>query len=161
MHSLRQQLFGALIGLSRASESKEILESSGMALIHGLALAYDPVWEDSDMEISEVLQASVKQMIQTLHKEKSLMAPDCAACQYPCGRTADYDMAETLESAELIRNAKLKLLTLLGSIALISRDQSTKEIRQFLSDALFQISCTYEAGQLSDLILQAESLSVQ
>ena len=89
MHSLRQQLFGALIGLSRASESKEILESSGMALIHGLALAYDPVWEDSNMEISEVLQASVKQMIQTLHKEKALMAPDCAACQYPCGKDSE------------------------------------------------------------------------
>ncbi len=158
MHSLRQQLFGALIGLSRASESKEILESSGMALIHGLALAYDPVWEDSNMEISEVLQASVKQMIQTLHKEKALMAPDCAACQYPCGRTADYDMAETLEASEQLRSTKLQLLSLLGSIAIASQEQSTKEIRQFLSDALFQISCTYEAGQLTGLVQTSKNM---
>lgn len=159
MHVLRQQLFGALIGLSRASESKEILDSSGIALIHRLSLAYDPVWEDSDSEISEHMETYVKQVIETLHAEKALMAPDCAACQYPCGRTADYDMAETLESSETLRNAKLQLLTLLGSAAVASREQSTKELRQFLSDALFQISCTYEAGQLSDLILQAESFS--
>ena len=81
MHVLRQQLFGALIGLSRASESKEILDSSGMALIHGLSLAYDPVWEDSDKEISDHMEAAVNQAIQTLHTEKALMAPDCAACQ--------------------------------------------------------------------------------
>ena len=77
MHVLRQQLFGALIGLSRASESKEILDSSGMALIHGLSLAYDPVWENSDSEISEHMETSVKQVIETLHAEKALMAPDC------------------------------------------------------------------------------------
>ncbi len=158
MHSLRQQLFGALIGLSRASESKEILDSSGMALIQGLSLAYDPVWADSETEISEHIETSVKQAIQTLHTEKALMAPDCAACQYPCGRTADYDMAETLESSELLRNAKLQLLTLLGSIALASQEQSTREIRQFLSDALFQISCTYEAGQLTELIQTAQNM---
>ncbi|MBQ5659796.1 MAG: hypothetical protein IIV18_00490, partial [Lachnospiraceae bacterium] len=114
---------------------------------------------DSDKEISDHMEAAVNQAIQTLHTEKALMAPDCAACQYPCGRTADYDMAETLESSETLRNAKLQLLTLLGSAAVASREQSTKELRQFLSDALFQISCTYEAGQLSDLILQAESFS--
>ncbi len=158
MHPLRQQLFGALIGLSRASESKELLDSSGMALIRGLSLAYDPMWTDSEMEPSEDLETSVKQVIHTLHTEKALMAPDCAACQYPCGRTADYDMAETLESSELLRDAKLQLLTLLGSIAIASQKQSTKEIRQFLSDALFQISCTYEAGQLTELIQTAKNM---
>ena len=156
MHLLRQQLFGALIGLSRASESKDILESSGTALIHGLVLAYNPVWDDPDAEISADLQTSVEQMIQTLHTEKALMAPDCAACQYPCGRTADYDMAETLEASDKLRNAKLQLLTSLGSIAIASQERSTKEVRQFLSDALFQISCTYEAGQLSGLIQRAK-----
>ena len=75
MHSLRQQLFGALIGLSRASESKEILESSGSALIQGLVLAYDPIWTDPHTEVSANLQISVEQMINVLHTEKALMAP--------------------------------------------------------------------------------------
>ena len=158
MHSLRQQLFGALIGLSRASESKEILESSGSALIQGLVLAYDPVWNDPHVEISANLQTSVEQMLNVLHTEKALMAPDCAACQYPCGRTADYDMAETLEASEKLREAKVTLLSLLGQIAIIHQNGSSKEIQQFLSDALFQISCTYEAGQLAELIQSSKSL---
>ena len=157
MHELRQQLFGALIGLSRASESKEIWESSGCALIHGLTLAYDPAWADADMEVSAEFRICVEHAIESLHREKALMAPDCAACQYPCGRTADYDMAETLESSELLRTAKLHLLSLLGQIAIHAKTQDAKTIGQFLSDALFQISCTYEAGQLKDLILQAET----
>ena len=161
MHILRQQLFGALIGLSRASESKEILESSGQALIDGLKLVYDPVWNHADDEISDDFRVGAALTIDTLHKEKARMAPDCAACQYPCGRTADYDMAETLDSSESLRNAKLHLLALLGLIAIHAPTQDTKAIGQFLSDALFQISCTYEAGQLQDLILQAESLSIQ
>lgn len=166
MHLLRQQLFGALIGLSRASESKIILESSGAALMDGLVLAYDPVWDDLDSDTSEELQASVEQTIQTLHAEKALMTPDCAACQYPCGRTADYDMAETLEASDKLRDAKLQLLALLGATAINARKQGLMEqdsinIPQFLSDALFQISCTYEAGQLKELILQAEKLSTQ
>ena len=157
MHALRQQLFGALIGLSRASESKETLESTGHALIQGLKLAYNPAWDHADMEPSVNFRNSVEHAIETLHHEKALMAPDCAACQYPCGRTADYDMAETLESSEQLRNAKLHLLSLLGQIAIHTQTQHIKNNGQFLSDALFQISCTYEAGQLKDLILQAET----
>ncbi len=175
MHVLRQQLFGALVGLSRASESKEILESSGIALVHGLALAYDPVWESENMTSSEdfdvskgfkgseAFQSSVVQIIRTLHAEKAVMAPDCAACQYPCGRTADYDMAETLEASDALRNAKLHLFALLGKIALRAQEHEqgygSKEIWQFLSDALFQISCTYEAGQLQDLLTKASQLA--
>ena len=159
MHLLRQQLFGALIGLSRASESKEILESSGNALIRGLVLAYDPVWNDAKAEISTEMHSSVEEMIRTLHIEKALMAPDCAACQYPCGRTADYDMAETLEASEQLRDAKLQLLSLLGDIAAASQEHPTNEIRQFLSAALFQISCTYTANQLDDLIMKAEKIT--
>lgn len=158
MHSLRQQLFGALIGLSRASESKEILESSGSALIQGLVLAYDSIWTDPHTEVSANLQISVEQMINVLHTEKALMAPDCAACQYPCGRTADYDMAETLEASEKLRDTKIMLLSLLGQIALVNQNDCSKEIQQFLSDALFQISCTYEAGQLAELIQISKSL---
>lgn len=159
MNPLRKNLFGALIGLSRASESKEIMESSGIALIHGLTLAYDRAWEQTENEIPKELETSVEQIIQTLHTEKALMAPDCAACQYPCGRTADYDMEETLNASDALRDAKLHLLSLLGKIAVLANGKGTTEIRQFLSDALFQISCTYEAGQLTTLIADASRLT--
>ena len=155
MNLLKKQLLSALIGLSRASESKEIFESSGQAFMEGLALAYGPELELNDER--------VEQMIQKLHVEKALMAPDCAACQYPCGRTADYDMDETLEASPALRDAKLQLLDCLGTLAnneLSASDGEQrgpkKDLLQFFADALFQISCTYEVHQLTDLIRKAD-----
>ena len=39
MKELQNKLLGALIGLARASESKEIFESTGAAFVDGLKLA--------------------------------------------------------------------------------------------------------------------------
>ena len=150
MNELHDKLLGALVGLSRASESKEITESAGMAYADGLKLAFtkDPV--DFETQIPD--------MIDRLHKEKDLMAPDCAACQYPCGRTFDYDMEEVYGASEALRTAKLELFSLLGAVAALDHGTETKRVHQFLSDALFQISCTYEAGQLSDPAEHARAL---
>ena len=84
------------------------------------------------------------------------MAPDCAACQYPCGRTFDYEMEELYGSSEVLRDAKLQVLEALCTIAVHPTASTVKECRQFLSDALFQISCTYEAGQLAGPLSQAQ-----
>lgn len=150
------KLLGALVGLARASESKGIVESAGIALVDGLSMVYGDLAQNDGCATES--SPAVTQMIEKLHVEKAIMAPDCAACQYPCGRTADYDMAETLEASEALRNAKLELLSLLGALAgkARSHDYGTQEIRQFLSDALFQISCTYEAGQLTEFIQTAK-----
>lgn len=142
---VNDELMGALIGLSRAAESKELLESSGEALVDGLVMTFCEA--DGD----------VAAMVSHLHAEKRLMAPDCAACQYPCGRTADYDMAEIYGASETLRNAKLELLEILGKVASSPQIAAIPEVRQFLSDSLFQISCTYEAGQLDAPITQAKT----
>lgn len=147
MDALRNELLGALVGLARASENKDLLESSGEAMVQGLFMAFsdhDPLSDDL-----------VKPMISRLHHEKRLMAPDCAACQYPCGRTDDLDMEEIYGASEALREAKLTLFSLLGDIALHSRGHASAEVRTFLSESLFLISCTYEAGQLADCIGKA------
>ena len=153
MASIYDPLFGALIGLSRASESKEISESAGAALIDGLAMAYGCFHPNSTAPATE---EQIQSMIDRLHQEKDLMAPDCAACQYPCGRTFDYEMEELYSSSETLRDAKLQVLETLCSIAIHPSAGITKECRQFLSDALFQISCTYEAGQLAGPLSRAQ-----
>ena len=149
MRELQNKLLGALVGLARASESKEILESTGAAYVDGLKLAFS---DDTE------LHSNAEAMIERLHHEKDLMAPDCAACQYPCGRTFDYDMEEIYDASETLRTAKLELIAALSKVAALDHGNDAKPIRQFLSDALFQISCTYEAGQLSDPMEHANSL---
>lgn len=148
MDVLRNELLGALVGLARASESKELLESSGEVMVQGLAMAFSghgPLADDL-----------VKPMISRLHHEKRRMAPDCAACQYPCGRTDDFDMEEVYGASEALREAKLNLFSLLGDIALHSQDHASAAVRNFLSESLFLIGCTYEAGQLAKHIERAK-----
>ena len=163
MKNLNDQLLGALVGLSRASESKEISASAGDAFVDGLALSH--TLASSFSADSSVLSGEscadadrVLAMIDRLHKEKDRMAPDCAACQYPCGRTFDYEMEEVYSASETLRNAKLNLLHLLGEIAVSDVANQPKEHRQFLSDALFQISCTYTADQLADPLKKAREI---
>ena len=178
MATLKDQLLGALVGLSRASESKEISESAGEALVDGLILAqilgttselnsvHTDTTAGSSKSSSENLKVSsnlaeqdnILTMIDRLHEEKNKMAPDCAACQYPCGRTFDYEMEEVYSASESLREAKLLLFRLLGQIAVCSSASANQETRQFLSDALFQISCTYTAEQLAEPLKKAEDI---
>lgn len=37
---------------------------------------------------------SEEEMVQKIHAEKFIIAPDCATCLNPCGNTSDYDMAQ-------------------------------------------------------------------
>ena len=150
MNMLKNQLLGALVGLARASESKEISESAGDAFVTGLAMA-----SESETALSA---DAINAMIDRLHEEKALMAPDCAACQYPCGRTFDYEMEEVYHASESLRDAKLQLIQALCKIASLSPANKSKENRQFLSDALFQISCTYSPEQLAGPLAKAASI---
>ncbi len=150
MNMLRNQLLGALVGLARASESKEISDSAGDAFVAGLAMA-----SESETALSA---DAINAMIDRLHEEKALMAPDCAACQYPCGRTFDYEMEEVYHASESLRDAKLQLIQALCEIASLSPANKSKENRQFLSDALFQISCTYSPEQLAGPLANAASI---
>ena len=153
MNALKDQLLGALVGLSRASESKEISESAGKTLVEGLILAHN-LEATSDL----ANETDILAMIDCLHEAKNQMAPDCAACQYPCGRIFDYEMEEIYSASEPLRDAKLLLLHRLGQIAAYPSVSQKQEIRQFLSDALFQISCTYTAEQLAEPLAKAEAI---
>ena len=37
---------------------------------------------------------SEEEMVQKIHAEKFIIAPDCATCLTPCGNTSDYDRAQ-------------------------------------------------------------------
>ena len=159
MNTMKQQLLGALVGLARASEEKELLESSSYAMLEGLSLAYNPSADSS------VTDADLVNMLQRLHAEKILMSPDCASCQCPCGRTEDYDMAEVFHASEDLANAKLELFSLLGDLAALALDAASKDAAkltaQTISDVLFQIGCTFEASQLEPWLEKVRGMLVE
>lgn len=162
--SYNNKLAGALVGLARASEQKTLADSSAEAMIEGLALAHSlglflsvlPGPEPEEEEIRQQIDACVDR----IHGEKALMAPDCAACQYSCGRTFDYDMEEIYGASESLRTAKVTLFARLCAIAARLRERpdgscNTASVLQFLSDSMFLISCTYHPDQLADPLKQA------
>ena len=99
----RDQLAGALVGLARASEGKTyaLTEATFRLICQALAAT---VSERTGLRALQGLTEEV-------HLEKQRLAPDCAVCASPCGRTADCDitalrqtvdgpeMAETTEAA--------------------------------------------------------------
>lgn len=161
MDPLKMKLFGALVGLARASEEKELIESSADAMIQGLIMACgrDGTGGDGtgEPEAAEhaLTQEQADAMVTRLHEEKYRMSPDCAACQCPCGRTDDYDMNEVLFASEKLRDAKLTLFGLIGKLAeklaAGMSEETAAEALTAMNQSLFLISCTFEAGQLADV----------
>lgn len=143
MEALRQTLLGALLGLARASEGKELLKSSADAMLSALIMAYSK---------SEIADAELNAMIDTLHTEKYRMSPDCAACQCPCGRTDDYDMEEILHASGDLREVKLTLFSQLSILAAKIESSPSPDALTLINNSLFLISCTYEAGQLAEAL---------
>lgn len=143
MEHAKLKVLGAVVGLARAAEGKELLKSSADAMLTALIMAYSE---------SEVTENEWNTMVDTLHKEKYRMSPDCAACQCPCGRTDDYDMEEILHASPDLRETKLTLFSLLAALAAKIETSPSPEMLALINDALFLISCTYEAGQLTDTL---------
>ena len=68
----------ALIGLARAAEAKEIPAGTAPVLFAAL----------SSVTPGNPLSASAsRDLVEQIHKQKAIIAPDCAACPSPCGRT--------------------------------------------------------------------------
>ena len=53
---------------------------------------------------------SEEEMVQKIHAEKFIIAPDCAPCLNPCGNTSDYDMAQFYAADAKVISAKRDLI---------------------------------------------------
>ena len=53
---------------------------------------------------------SEEEMVQKIHAEKFIIAPDCATCRNPCGNTSDYDMAQFYAADAKVISAKRDLV---------------------------------------------------
>ena len=85
-----------------------------------------------------LLDADSEEMVSRIHQEKFTISPNCAACQFPCGNTSDYDMGRFYDATKEEIQSKLALLEELKN--LIRRLQ--KENRTRLPDAAYQaIAC--------------------
>ena len=130
----------ALIGLARAAEAKEIPVSTAPVLFAALA---------SVTPGSPLSASAANDLVEQIHKQKSIISPDCAACPSPCGRTADFlpeDLNRTDDGlfedrnrllAELSQRAKAEWKRILA-------DQEDPEITRLFMDCVFMAGYAYE-----------------
>ena len=53
---------------------------------------------------------SEEEIVQKIHAEKFIIAPDCATCLNPCGNTSDYDMTQFYAADAKIIAAKRDMI---------------------------------------------------
>ncbi len=98
-NTLCNELFGALVGLSRAIDNNpNATDDTYACLAEAAALPEDAPDED------------ILSQINVVHTEKRRISPDCAVCANPCGRTDDYDLSRIGEYGEEVLSLKLALL---------------------------------------------------
>lgn len=142
MDAAETRLIGALIGLARATDGNTVrTEETGRLMRAGLA----------------ALRKNAHQtLVEKIHTEKRILAPDCATCGAPCGKTADYDIKQWKNEAEPVQEQKWLLLKRLVEVAVACSDSA--EVDYFLTKALFALGESWEAEWIAALVKEADHL---
>ena len=142
MTPAQQELFCAIIGLTRAMESQESLPAPDAPAVMIEALAH---MNDTDETV-------LAELFQRVRAEKLRLLPDCATCPHPCGRSSDYDFTRLTEDGPEVTALKLELLHRLQSRAekLVSGFTSTDA--DHLRDGMNQIGWGYRAESLEKVL---------
>lgn len=114
----RDELLGALVGLSRAIVNEAPGENSYGILLEGLKSLADNLNDEALTEKINIVRA-----------EKQTLTPGCSVCQFPCGRMEEYDMDEFYSSSDNIKSLKTLLL-----YAIIELSQKLYTKRENLTD---------------------------
>ena len=146
---LRDELTGALIGLARATDNApDVNETTWRILIDGLLAT------GTDADPGE---ETLREMIGRVHAEKTRLVPDCAVCTAPCGRTADFDMAQLQNAPENIRCIKSDILSGARCMAThVHRSMAQSgvdgNVGRFLALALFAVGEDWDADELQSIV---------
>ena len=97
--ALQDELTGALVGLARAADTAPaVSDATWQVMIEALA---------ANSPAAACNEAEILSLIDRVHAEKFKVVPDCAICASPCGRTADYNMANIWNAPEDVRSLKV------------------------------------------------------
>ncbi len=135
-NTLQDTLTGALVGLARAADTAPAVSGkTWQVMIEALA---------ANSSAAACDDAALLALIDRVHAEKFKVVPDCAVCASPCGRTADYDMANIWSAPKNVRS--LKVLILLGVHGLagyarraLALGVTDDEVNRFFAEALATI----------------------
>lgn len=110
--------------------------------------------------------SAANDLISQIHEQKAIIAPDCAACPSPCGRTADFlpeDLNRTDDGLFEERNRLLKKLSEQARTewTRILADQEDPEITRLFMDCVFMAGYAYEKELFAPYFEKLESYSTR
>lgn len=147
--SQRAELFGALIGLARATFGNEDLMTSSTFAVVLDALSSTSCESDAKPE-------QLSYLIRRVNEEKYKLVPSCFYCSSPCGRTSNYNMKDLDTTAEDVRSLKLSILSGLCDLAdrLDSAAHILPTFETFVYRALACIGEDWNADELSAVLTE-------
>lgn len=179
MGAAEARLLGALIGLARATDGNTVrTEETGRLMRAGLAALTHGEWTLSERMAAGKMESGIafnplkvkddpeewekrkdqkelcERLVEKIRAEKRILAPDCATCGAPCGKTADYDINQWKKEKEAVQEQKWLLLNRLEKLALVCRDSA--EVDYFLTKALFALGESWEAEWIAALVKEAD-----
>ena len=131
METNKKHLWGALVGLVRATEGNEHLVNETTHAVTRAALG---------CSLSD--EAALLACLAAVMEEKRRLAPDCFVCLNNCGRTADYDFDTLAAAPDEVREMKETLMQRLQTLA------QTADIER-IYDALFALGMDWNAELLA------------
>ena len=148
---LQDELTGALVGLSRATDGgMKATPEMWRLMIEGLFTTVTNV---------NFNEKTIRELIGRVHAEKARLAPDCAGCAAPCGRTSDYDMNLLWSADEDIRSLKSLILFGVRGMAAYAHHAlvlgyTDDEVNRFFAKALFAIGEDWGMEELLPIVME-------
>ncbi len=156
--ALQDELTGALIGLARAADTAPaVSDATWQVMAEGLAAPLTNGGLDA---------AALLALIDRVHGEKFNVVPDCAVCASPCGRTADYDMANIRNAPAEIRTLKTRILSGVRDMAVdacraLALGRKDDEVNRFFAEALATIGEELDATYLQPTLQKTGEMARQ
>ena len=148
---LQDELTGAMVGLSRATDGgMQATPEVWHLMIEGLFTTVTNV---------NFNEKTIRELIGRVHAEKARLAPDCAGCAAPCGRTSDYDMNLLWSADEDIRSLKSLILFGVRGMAAYAHHAlvlgyTDDEVNRFFAKALFAIGEDWGMEELLPIVME-------
>lgn len=155
--NLQDELTGALIGLARASDGNQPGPAAHKAMIEGLFATVTNVNFSDD---------ALRNQIQSVHRQKSALIPQCGTCGSPCVRNENYDMRLLWDADEDIRSLKSLILFGLRGMAAyayhaLALGYSDDEVNQFFYKGLFAIGEDWTMDQLLPIVMETGKVNLR
>ena len=147
---LQDKLTGALIGLAKTCQTNPKTENTTRIIIEGLFTTITNVNFNDD---------TLEEIIEKVHREKSIVSSGCGSCISVCSNIDDYDMDNLWNDNEDIRSLKSLILFGIRGMAAYAYhamvlDYEDEMVNEFFYKALSVLSYDLDINGLLPIIME-------